>query len=268
MSLSRLALRLAAVEALCPAALEVSGPWPTIAGPRVFDSRIDLIQADDQLDKLEGKPLLTVYTEEDVSDPYPNGKKVPDHQVVHLVVEAMIAAKGSVDVEVEGGAIQTVGALTAPISSRQHEMLLDTLEALVRRLFDTRTMAPSAALFNTVALEMQRIESYPQRAEDRVTRVAARTIKFHVKVRPDQWPAVATTPVPMGLDLLPQPLRTVAYGLPAGSSGLAVCQSIVAMMQLPAPLTALRDIAIWSDLDRDPTNPYPPQVFSDVPLQS
>ena len=40
MSLSRLALRLAAVEALCPSSLAETGPYPTWAGNEVFDSRI------------------------------------------------------------------------------------------------------------------------------------------------------------------------------------------------------------------------------------
>ena len=36
----------------------------------------------------------------------------------------------------------------------------------------------------------------------------------------------------------------------------------------PSPLTALGDISVVTDLDRDPTNPFPTQVYTDVSLQS
>src|SRR6266704_771204 len=46
MSLARTALRLATLEALRPtASIASDGPWPTIARKAVFDSRIDLLEA-------------------------------------------------------------------------------------------------------------------------------------------------------------------------------------------------------------------------------
>ncbi len=269
MSLARLALRLAAYEALCPFASLMTGPWPTLAGKNVFDSRIDLIQSDDKptiVEELEGKPLLIVYTEEDVSTPYPGAKKPPDEQIVHLVVEAMIAATGKVTVpDPNGGDPVTVGTIQAPITDRQHEAMLDALEAQVRRILDDRNRMPSAAIFTGQAWEVRQIESYPQRDGDRVTRVAARTLKFHVKVKPDHWPKVPRAIAPTGLDLLPEPLRSVAYALPAGSTGLAVCQQTAAWM-LPAPSLppTLAGIGIATDVDRDPENASPTQVFSEA----
>ena len=266
MSLARMALRLAAYEALNPYPTMQTGPWPTIAGKNVFDSRVDLLQEDDKPDiaaELEGKPLLIVYTEEDIATPYQGGRKVPDEQVVHLVVEAMIAARGEVDVPLPDGTTATVGTIEAPISDRQHEAMLDLLEALVRRLLDTRNLAPSSALYGQVALETRGIQSFPQRGSDRVTRMAARTIKFEVKVRPDTWPPFLANPAPTGLAMLPQPLQAVALGLPAGSSGLAVCQQTAASLQppMPQPTTPLQ-IAIVSDLDQHPGNAAPIQTSS------
>jgi hypothetical protein len=46
MSLARTALRLATMEALAPTVcLNGAEPWPTLAGKHVFDSRLDLLEA-------------------------------------------------------------------------------------------------------------------------------------------------------------------------------------------------------------------------------
>lgn len=231
MSLARLALRLATYEALNPFATVSTGPWPTIAGPLVWDSRIDLIQADEQIDKLEGKPLLIVYTEEDISTPYGQGTRYPpDEQIVTLVIEAMIATKGQIELKQEDGSSKIVGTLDAPITDRQHETLLDFIEAQVRRVLDTRNRAPSAGLFAKVAMEIHRIESLPQRAVDHVTRVAARTIKLTVKLKKEIWPALEPEVAPTGFDLLPEPLRSVAKGLDPVSSGGHVCADLIGFM--------------------------------------
>ena len=58
MSFSRLALRLAAYEALCPyasrAAVAATPPttpaWPTIAGANIYDTRIDPLSGADSFD--------------------------------------------------------------------------------------------------------------------------------------------------------------------------------------------------------------------------
>ena len=103
MSLARLALRLAAVEALCPAAAlaaSPAGPFPTVAGDRVYDSRIDLIAAAEGTDDLaaalaeiENKPILVVYTEEQGTTPYGEVKYPAGEEIVTLVIEAMIASR-------------------------------------------------------------------------------------------------------------------------------------------------------------------------------
>ncbi|MEB2519842.1 hypothetical protein SOP85_31175, partial [Pseudomonas sp. YuFO20] len=56
--LAREFLRLCALEALAPSGAPESGPWPTLAGKYVFDTRLDPI------DDLAGPlPVISVYTE-------------------------------------------------------------------------------------------------------------------------------------------------------------------------------------------------------------
>jgi hypothetical protein len=243
MSFGRLALRLAAIEALCPFSAFSAGPFPTIAGPRVFDSRIDLIDAAESpealaaaLASVENLPVLSIYTEEHKTDPYGSVKYQAGENIVTLVVEAMIAASGTMEVEQPDGTTQVIGTIEAPITSREHEALLDVLEGQVRFLLTSRRSempAPSAALYRKVAWESRAIESFPLRASDRTLRLAARTIKFEVKIGGDVWPALDAT----GLDRFPEPLSTVAKALPTGSSGAILVASLapLAPEQPPVP---------------------------------
>lgn len=249
MSLSRLALRLAAVEALCPCGALAAGPFPTIAAGRVYDSRIDLIAAalspeelTEALRALENQPLLVVYTEEQETSPYGTPQYPAQEEIVDLVVEAMIASTGVVEVEGQDGATETVGAIEAPITDRQNEALLDVLEAQVRYLLDPAFRAPSSRLLTKVAMETRHIHSVPSRAADRALRLAGRTIKLRTKVKATEWPAAAGG--------LPEPLASVAAGLAPGSSGAALCASLVAHIPgAPALPPALEGVDIVTHLE-------------------
>ena len=244
MSLSRLALRLAAIEALAPSATASAGPWPTLAGRNVFEERIDLIaQAETAEDlagalaELENKPVIVVYTEDHHALPYGAAKYPPDENVVTLAIEISLGATGMVPIfDAEGRAVE-FGALDAPVTDRQQAAILDMLEDQVRRLFDSRQAMPSAALFCSIAQEIRSIHSDPQRAGDRTLRLALRTIKFHCKVAGVAWPAPGAAPA-IGLAALPEPLRTVALALPAGSDSRALCESLAPMI---APAAGLAD---------------------------
>jgi hypothetical protein len=235
MSLARLALRLAALEALRPSATTASGPWPTIAGGNVFDSSIDPLSAattpaeyETALDRLDNNPVVTVYTEED--DLHPYSQKYPaDEFVVTLVVELMIAARGVVQIDQgpDKPPIE-VGALESPITDRQHEALLDMLDSQVRFVLEPRRHAPSAAAFCAIAMETRMVHSDPQRSHDRAVRLASRTVKFHLKIRKEDWSAVGAS----GLAALPDPLRAFAQGLPPGSA-LDACVKIAGLVAPP-----------------------------------
>ncbi|VFU07930.1 hypothetical protein [Methylocella tundrae] len=249
MSLARLALRLAAIEALCPSATVATGPYPTVAGARVDDSRVDLIAAAESpeaiaaaLAALENNPLLVVYTEEQQTSPYGDVRYPAAEEVVTLVIEAMIAGSGVMQIELPDGTIQSIGTLEAPVTDRQHEAMLDLLEAQVRYILTIKNRAPTAVLYNKVAMETRMIHSDPQRAADRTLRLASRTIKFHVKVKAEVWPAPVAA--------LPEPLASVAAGLAPGSSGALLCASLLPLIPgAPALPPPLQGIDIYTHLD-------------------
>ncbi len=256
MSLAMLALRLAAIEALCPsAALASGGALPTIAGPRVYDSRIDLISTSEGPDAiaaalaaLENKPLIVVYTEEGSLNPYGEVKFPAAEETVTLVVETMIAVSGSMEIEQPDGSTQTIGTIEAPVTDRQHEAFLNILASQVNRLLNLKNRAPSSTLLYAVAMEIRMVHSDPQRAADRTLRLATRTLKFHVKVKTEVWPDVAGA--------LPEPLASVAAGLAPGSSGALLCASLLPLIPgAPALPAQLAGIDIRANLDgSQPTN--------------
>lgn len=245
MSLARLALRLAAVEALCPAATSSSGPWPTIAENRIYDSRIDpiaLAETPEDLaaayEALEGKPVVVVYTEDDDLHPYTQKFDAAEY-VVTLVIEIAFGARGTLELTStnDAGEVTTTvyGSDEAqPLTDRQQEALIDLLDAQVRRVLIKDNRVPSAELYRKVAMETRQVHSDPQRASDRTLRLGLRTTKFHVKCKKEVWPVYAASPAPTGLDRVPEPLRSVALALPAGSSGRTLVENMVGYIA-PAP---------------------------------
>ena len=254
MSLSRLALRLAACEALAPFASSASGPWPTLAGREVYDSRIDPIAAasdwEQFLARIDGKPIVILSTEDHETVPFEGAQYPAEIEMVDLFVEIMIAAGGLVEVVNPDGSQATVGQLGAAVTDRQREALLDLLEGQIRYVLSTVALAPSAALFRQIARECHHVHSVPQREVDKTQRVAARTMIFKLRVPQDQWPAFPASPAATGLGLLPQPLQQVATALDPTSSGGVLCATLATLIGPPAAPTALGDIRLSSNLDR------------------
>lgn len=250
MSLSRLALRLAAVEALCPAASLTSGRFPTLAGNRVFDSRMDAFEA--LAEDEQGHPVIFVYTEQSRAVPYGGGKLGSKEHFVDLVIEAGIAVASTIIVKAPDGTETPQGDIDFPVSDRQTEAVLDVHEALIRRVFDKRAANPDG-LFFKVAMDVQSIESDPLRDADKTTRLALRTIRFECKVKAEAWPEPSLAPIGlMGFDRLPEPLRTVANALPAGAAR-TLCASLAPLMPDAFGLSELTSIDIYAALNRHPT---------------
>src|SRR5438105_891521 len=86
--LARTALRLATVEALRPtAAIDSDGPWPTLAGKLVFDSRIDPI---DDLSPEQQRTVVCVYTDSEEGYAGQRAGGPPFKAVVDLVFEVSV----------------------------------------------------------------------------------------------------------------------------------------------------------------------------------
>lgn len=112
MSLSRLAVRLAAVQSILNA---------TLAGSRVFDSRIapfDFMNAEDR------KPLVIVLTDDDNSE-IMGRDTVAGQRSLDLVIEIAVAKP----VMMEGG----VTDIEIPDTDNGYELILDILEAQIEK---------------------------------------------------------------------------------------------------------------------------------------
>lgn len=241
--LSRLALRIAVCEALAPTGASV---FPTIAGPRVYDTRVDSL---DSLDALDARPMVIVYAEEHISEPYGRARQPADAQTVTLTLELIIATRGEVAIEMDGGATEIVGTIDAPPTDAQREALLDLLEAEVRRALDRREMRQGRAMLDAVLWEVREAASLPLRDVDRTTRLAQRSLQVKVKIPNDSWPEPGAARG-VGLDALPEPLRTVAHLLPAGSPHLAICEVVAGRISAPSSLPPPSGAALYVGVDR------------------
>jgi hypothetical protein len=221
MSLARTALRLATLEALRPsAAVATKGPWPTLAGVNVLDSRIDPIE---DLKPAESRPIVCVYTDLDEGTPGQRPGGPPFKQIVDLVFEL------SVVVRVDDGNDPQVYEAGIPETDGELESSLDLLEAQIKfwLLFGT---SGSTALVNRerktlwramTGCKVSSIHSMPHRTSEEAVRLARRTVTWKVQVLDDCYdpapPAGAT-----GLDRLPQPLRAVVEALASTSYGAKI----------------------------------------------
>ncbi|SHO65819.1 hypothetical protein SAMN02745172_02466 [Pseudoxanthobacter soli DSM 19599] len=239
MSLHRLALRLAAVEAL---------RGVTIAGRLVYDSRQAAL--DELGTRPEPRPVLVVYTEDERVEPEGQARHPATVPVISLVVEAMIAARGQVMVQAPDGSTETVGALDVALTDKRHEALLDLLDAQVRRALDPRSYTDAGAPYRRVAMETRAIESVPLRDADGEVRLALRTIALTIRTHATAWPAPDFAgPAAEGLDRLPEPLRGVALALPPNSEAGTLC-ALIAGLVAPSPtLTPIEQMAGFVSLD-------------------
>lgn len=251
MSLSRLALRLAAVLALTtPTA---AGGYPTAAGSRVFDSRIEPISDADAwaefLDQVEGKPVVTVYTEEQEAEPSA-GDYPADRHFVELVVEILIAAKAMVTVEDANGQPREIGAIEAAISTPQLEAQLDLIEQQVFNVLNPQSAA-SPLPYSRIAMELHHLRSAPMRdATGRLTRQLARTLTLKLRIPQTQPYGSPPAGVPADIAGLPQPLLMVALALPPESDGGQLVRSIARGQAPQPPQPRLADVRLFANLDR------------------
>lgn len=120
MSMNRLLTRLAAVSALNNFG---EGPWPTIAGPNVFDSKIEPVD-DSVFDR--AFPTCVVYTDYD-KDHWNKGNKVHQPRLLTLTLELLVVTAQKV-----GGDSATY-QLDCPETDSEIETSLDIFEAQIYR---------------------------------------------------------------------------------------------------------------------------------------
>lgn len=182
MSLMRLALRAATVSALSAA------PHPTIAGPLVFDSKMDPIEHTAEETAL---PCLLVYTDRDeaITLDRGNGRTFRERQIL-LVIEAVIASFSGQSVTF----IETDAEL---------EAMLDLFEWQVWRTLNDPYSA-AARPWQALVKRTEDWKSEPGRSANKTSRMAVRQIHISCIVNNDCLPAALALP-PGARAELPEP---------------------------------------------------------------
>lgn len=212
MTLLRTAFRIAIVEALCPAAALVSaGPFPTLAGPRVFDSKFT---PTDDLASGEQLPVVTVYTGLDDSDPSQPSSGGPPF-LRHIHVEIEMAVVGLVQAPNDEDGNPQVG-IEWPETDPELEAKLDVLEAQVRFCL---LKGPTGLLYRRLGgMRVRDIQSDIDRTSEEKIRLAMRVLRIRLSVDDDcehLLPVTAltgTARLPDRIKALYDALHETAYG--------------------------------------------------------
>jgi hypothetical protein len=196
--LSAEAVRLAALEVLCPtAALAGDEDFPTLAGAKVFDSRLPGI---DDLDRdAKFTPVLALFSTDSTVQPRGPAADMGDtdpRAVLEIVAELAVAARD------EDG---TFFADAMAADDWDARLVLAALVAQVRRLlaYDER-----GRLFRRFVRQVERVTEETFAIPQLGARWHRVTMRFELSVPDDEFDDAAG---------LPEPLRTLAGLLPAGS---------------------------------------------------
>lgn len=191
MSLIRLRLRTAAVAAL----LGDPARPPTMAGPLVFDSKMDPLSADDGEVLL---PAIIVYTDQ-TENKYPStaagGARFGGAET-KLIIDLAV-----------GSVSKDNGSLLIASTDPEIEAMLDVFEFEVWRAL-TDPFAPTSKPFLDLAKAVPEYTSVPGRAADQATRVAMRQITITVRTAVDCGVFATTAPV------VPAPAASLFGGVP------------------------------------------------------
>ncbi|WP_148287916.1 hypothetical protein [Rhodopseudomonas sp. B29] len=203
--LAREFMRLAVLEALRPSALlAAGGPWPTLAGVYVSDSRIDPI---DDVNADERRPLIGVYTEGSSLTKIAQSGPVFYKGEVELVIETSVVANYLVS-DGNNGAQTIVDYADTDAATET------TLGVIEEQIYHALHVGPTGALFRQmVKLPFDEWQStIKHRGGEESVRLAARTLRAKIRVKESCYdPAPATTPT--DFDRLPSGLKAIAAQL-------------------------------------------------------
>jgi hypothetical protein len=221
--LARTFLRICALEALRPSTLiAADGPWPTLAGKFVYDSRLDPI---DDLSEDEVRPIAVIFTEEDNLDRFAQHGPILYASTVDLVIEISTIGKARAD---DGEYAPGYAYLDPEIEAE-----LDLLE---HQIFWHLHFGPTGALFRKMAkLPLADWQSLPDRSSEEKVRLAKRTIRAKVPLRELCYEAAPLAP-PTGLDRLPTLLAEIGAAL----SDTSAVRKLVDALAGGSPVAATR----------------------------
>lgn len=227
MSLARTALRL-----LVSAALKgTADARPSIAEGRWYDSRISELAPETFADDAKATGIITTDQDEGDALSAQNGGP-PFHRLIDLVIEfGMVQAIKDDDAYVVG----------YPDTDRRLEASLDLLEFQVLRRLGADP-DPLCVLFRKL-VRIRKHDCHRQVTDDAGVKLACRLLTLTCEINDDSveiYNAAGT--IPTGIDVLPDPLRTVAKTMAQGSSELDTCMTIAAALTPPLEAPAFTGI--------------------------
>jgi hypothetical protein len=238
MTLARTALRLVTAACLKGSA----DARPTIAEGRVYDSRVSELAPEAFVDDAKAIVILLTDVDEGSALSDQNGGP-PFHRLIDVVLEMGMTQA----IKDEDGYV-----IGYPDTDARLEASLDMLQfQVLRRLaYDDD---PLPLLFRRF-VRIRKQESHRQVLDESGVKVACRILTLTCEINDDRVnivnPASSSSPNPDGLDVLPDPLRSVARALPEDSPGRGVCVALAGAMaqQTAEPFRGL-DIEITNPND-------------------
>jgi hypothetical protein len=153
----------------------MQAPWPTIAGPNIFDSKIEPVE-DMASDRVF--PCCVVYTDYD-KDHWNKGSRVHGPRLLTVTLELLIVQATKIDTN---GNLPTY-ALDYPVTDSEIENSLDFMEAQIFRALTNDSL--SAEVFNYICGDYVNVVSRRGASVEGGQRLAARQITLEMKANRD-----------------------------------------------------------------------------------
>lgn len=184
MSVYRSLVRLSAVCALNNY-LNDEEPWPTLAGPNVFDSKIEPVE-DMKIDRVF--PCIVVYTDYD-KDPWHKAGRSYEDRLLSLTFEMLVVQ--AVKVSEELGDQEY--SLECPSTDSEIETTLDALEMQLFQSLTAGTVASDA--FNYICPAYHTVTSRRGASVEGGLRLAARQLTVEMKAIRENTKGVIPAPI-------------------------------------------------------------------------
>jgi hypothetical protein len=212
MSLARMAIRVLTVAALTG----TDGARPTLAGARVYDSRIGDVDLHADGDRA---PLIVVTTG---SDQVESAARFgpPFLGEMEIEIELGVCARAGQGDAFEVGYPETDAEIEATIDLMQHQ--------IIARL--TSDPHPLTALWARF-VKIRAIETHRQADDQTGVKLGVRLVRLSCAVGE---PCASATQGATGLGRLPEPARTIALALPQDSPARANFETLAAALQASA----------------------------------
>lgn len=205
------ALRLAAIEVLCPTAAAIAGEgFPTLAGARVFDSRAAALEDLDRNAPEGYTPVLALYTPESGVS-LRSSMAAADDTVADAMLD--IVAELAVAAHDEDG--EFADAVAAAETDPEARLVLAALCSQVRYLLER---SQSGQIWRYLVNHVIKIDEQTHALPNLGLRWQRVTMRFHCEIRDDDFEG----------DGLPEPIATIYDALPAQSYAKAKLGALAA----------------------------------------